>query len=681
MPPRKIITFLRFVAFLSCIGSGVDGQTLTFFVGHEADTVLILDTHGKLAARLVWRADTTVADTATMIASVLASPITPPQSVGANYLLGPTISLQPKYQAPPYTLYWRLTIRVYVDTSLFMLNDLQYIPYNYDISVFRHDPPASFTRLTLGTVDPVNNFVEFETDSASSGFVVSAMNILIGQVNPGDFPDSTYSNLYVPKRKVATLASGVHFYDVNGLSNIVVMGTLQCNGSSSNPIILTTGITAYGPTGTNPKHLPPQIACTWVQGFHLNVDASSVSMDHSNIRWAYLQDSSSIQMSNSQVGQMDSQNSYIMADSCHFLTPGPFSVRNCVLTIANSSFDSLAYETDQTNSILHLTNNVIMTRASLSLFHSVNSLMILERNKIIYYPIPNYDNGNCVGIQVFSGTTAIITGNIVVGYRNAVEVDYDANAVIYNNTFVKNTGGVALCATTDSVSIENNIEDQLVYQPAIDLMVSTNYWRDNRVWISNNLWNTQNNSKYIYPDSAGAGVVVEDGPSINASPQFVDNIDYDLQQTSPAIDAGAKVIKSFAASFHVLDTTVTVPDSIVPTGYYGAAPDIGAKEFGAPVSVREQPGSNVSHVFRLDQNYPNPFNPETEITYELPVSEFVTLKVFDILGREAETLVNEKETAGGHSVIFNAGSFSSGVYFYRITAGAYNKTMKLVIVK
>jgi hypothetical protein len=85
--------------------------------------------------------------------------------------------------------------------------------------------------------------------------------------------------------------------------------------------------------------------------------------------------------------------------------------------------------------------------------------------------------------------------------------------------------------------------------------------------------------------------------------------------------------------------------------------------------------------YALHQNYPNPFNPSTMIRYQLPKSSLVTLKVFDMLGREVATLVNEQKEAGYYEIQWNAKTCASGVYFYMIRAGEYNKTMKLLLVK
>jgi len=89
----------------------------------------------------------------------------------------------------------------------------------------------------------------------------------------------------------------------------------------------------------------------------------------------------------------------------------------------------------------------------------------------------------------------------------------------------------------------------------------------------------------------------------------------------------------------------------------------------------------IPRRFALAQNYPNPFNPTTEISYELPVFSSVVLKVYNVLGREVATLVNEKKAAGKYSVIWNASSMSSGLYFYRLQAGEYSGTKRLLLLK
>jgi len=86
--------------------------------------------------------------------------------------------------------------------------------------------------------------------------------------------------------------------------------------------------------------------------------------------------------------------------------------------------------------------------------------------------------------------------------------------------------------------------------------------------------------------------------------------------------------------------------------------------------------------YKLEQNYPNPFNPSTKISWQLPVSSWVTVKIFDALGREVETLVNEYQHAGNHSTLYIVNStLPSGIYFYRLKAGDYVETKKMLLLK
>ena len=93
--------------------------------------------------------------------------------------------------------------------------------------------------------------------------------------------------------------------------------------------------------------------------------------------------------------------------------------------------------------------------------------------------------------------------------------------------------------------------------------------------------------------------------------------------------------------------------------------------------------SEIPEQYLLKQNYPNPFNPSTRINYELKITNYVTLKVFDLLGKEVAQLVNEKQNAGSYAVDFNSSEFSlpSGIYFYTLNAGEYTETRKMILVK
>ena len=125
--------------------------------------------------------------------------------------------------------------------------------------------------------------------------------------------------------------------------------------------------------------------------------------------------------------------------------------------------------------------------------------------------------------------------------------------------------------------------------------------------------------------------------------------------------------------------------NLVQPGYYFCkmtAPgfrDSIRMQYQTVVSVNEV-NSNIE-TFNLLQNYPNPFNSSTTIEYHLPVSTNVKLMVYDILGREVVSLVNDKISVGVHRIVFDAGGLPSGLYYYRLQAGSYVETRKLLLLK
>jgi hypothetical protein len=96
------------------------------------------------------------------------------------------------------------------------------------------------------------------------------------------------------------------------------------------------------------------------------------------------------------------------------------------------------------------------------------------------------------------------------------------------------------------------------------------------------------------------------------------------------------------------------------------------------VGVKDE---NVLNSYKLSQNYPNPFNPSTRISYTVGEPGFVQLKVFNVLGVEVATLVNEQKYSGKYTVDFDASKFSSGVYFYSLSVNNFNQTRKMILEK
>ena len=160
-------------------------------------------------------------------------------------------------------------------------------------------------------------------------------------------------------------------------------------------------------------------------------------------------------------------------------------------------------------------------------------------------------------------------------------------------------------------------------------------------------------------------------PAVRTLPTMVHN----------TLTAGNKVV--FAAYDPIALTTGT--DSSFAY-YYWVGGDTSnsvyqaLKWFGIPTGVSET-GNPLPTEFSISQNYPNPFNPSTTITYTIPEASRVTLKVYDILGEEVATLVNEDKGVGNYQVNFDASKLASGMYIYTITAGNYTATKKMMLLK
>ena len=99
------------------------------------------------------------------------------------------------------------------------------------------------------------------------------------------------------------------------------------------------------------------------------------------------------------------------------------------------------------------------------------------------------------------------------------------------------------------------------------------------------------------------------------------------------------------------------------------------------VTSIDNESSNLLNEFSLSQNYPNPFNPSTKISYSIPNQSYVSLKVFDVLGREVAVLVNKEQPYGNYEIEFDATILSSGIYFYRLTAGEYTAGKRMILMK
>lgn len=150
---------------------------------------------------------------------------------------------------------------------------------------------------------------------------------------------------------------------------------------------------------------------------------------------------------------------------------------------------------------------------------------------------------------------------------------------------------------------------------------------------------------------------------VYASPHAIDSAVF--QWRAPAAGTGA--VNFYAAAFQGTTSSLNGQSSHLT---------LGASE--STTSVEDH--TTTPKEFGLSQNYPNPFNPSTMIRYQLPQTSPVVLRVYNLIGQEVATLVNQVQGAGSYEIPFHGGNFASGVYLYRLQAGTFTNTKKMVLL-
>lgn len=304
-------------------------------------------------------------------------------------------------------------------------------------------------------------------------------------------------------------------------------------------------------------------------------------------------------------------------------------------------------------------------------------------------------------------SNAIVAGNIIhdngIGGGSAINMDCVQDSKIYNNLIYNNHAtGIAMYQIDGAEGSKNNkIFNNTIIHPSdgrwaiLVVNASTGNTIYNNILINkhsfrgsicldedskpgfvsdynlvvNRLSDDDGNSNMSLSSWQALGYdthsqIVQDDNLIFVDPT---NSDYHLLGASQPTNIGTSLVSSVV---NVDLDGVARPQG---SGY-----DIGAYEYTSTTSVDEE---YIVNDFKLYQNYPNPFNPSTSIQYSIGDRQFVQIKVYDVLGCEVATLVNEEKAAGKYEVKFNAEELSTGIYFSQLKAGDYTETKKMLLMK
>jgi hypothetical protein len=257
---------------------------------------------------------------------------------------------------------------------------------------------------------------------------------------------------------------------------------------------------------------------------------------------------------------------------------------------------------------------------------------------------------NCQG----SGVSCMYNTQTDENYQGS---DMEEKAIIYNNTFDNCNYG--LTEAPELIILNNIFANCNTKGIARGNYVTDD--NDNSIMEYCDFYNNPTN--YDADINRGTNIFYFD-------PEFEDTTTYDLSASSEAIDAGTATYSWQGQS------VLNISDS----DYIGSAPDLGATEYDS-INTGIENSKNSPFKMILYQNYPNPFNPKTTIIFSLENTGYTTLKIFNALGQEMLTIINEVMPAGRHKVIFGGDELSSGIYYYQLTSGNYKTTRKMILVQ
>ncbi len=300
---------------------------------------------------------------------------------------------------------------------------------------------------------------------------------------------------------------------------------------------------------------------------------------------------------------------------------------------------------------------------------ALGSVLNIENN-IISLTLDNLNAQTHTGIELL-GSTNSYNANV---YFNTVKIGGTHNGGTAGNT---TSAGIRVSSPVIILNLKNNIAVNTrtggnvnhtglaLLSPTVSITADYNcFWASAGANNYHAFWGTTG-----YNDIASYRIM--------ALPQEQNTVFYDVSFVSvtdlhiTGSSLGNTNLKGTPVAGIVRDFDGDLRNSV--------APYKGADEGNVPLLVSSEPV--IVRKYDLLQNFPNPFNPSTTIRFEIPRSEFVTLKVYDIMGREVTSLVNQKLEAGAHEITLHGELMSSGVYFYKLQSGDFAQTRKMTLLK
>jgi len=272
--------------------------------------------------------------------------------------------------------------------------------------------------------------------------------------------------------------------------------------------------------------------------------------------------------------------------------------------------------------------------------------------------------------NLIAGNSAGVGGGLMIyasqGFKKSMKPVLINNTIIHNQAFI----GDQINSYGGGIYVKEEHFENLT----------------NPIIINSIIWNnTGDTGSQIYIARGSIDVAYSDieggwegEGNIDVDPQFED-ASFQLSDSSLCIGTGI-------ATINISDTLLHCPPSDIEGNPRpdpdGSNPDMGAWENHLPIPTNIiSDYSGLPLKFTLRQNYPNPFNPKTTINYELPITNYVKLSIYNLLGQKVATLVDKRQTPGSYQIEWDASDFASGIYYYRINMGEFVDIKKLVLLR
>lgn len=554
-----------------------------------------------------------------------------------------------------------------------------------------------------------NNIIEYNTAEAGGGIVCN------GNSNP------TIINATI-ENNTATFGNGggIVSWDSNpSLVDGTIIGNtatwgggIGCSNSSFSLVNVTiTGNTANLGGGINSGNSFLELdSCNFINNEALTSSGGGIIAGQSNLQLTNCNFFDN-KTSNGSGGGIRGINSDLQIDNCSFTeNKAPNNSGGAISLSADTTDSGLPYQVIITST--SFIENTASLRAGVFINNNGWTPLIIDVTIDNCEFVDNASDHN-TGLHTYdcsiSISNSVFVGNTAISYTAGAQFGQGSIGTVSNCLFASNIantgggnwggGGAGVWSGADAHFMNCTFADNTAFNGegltvgGGGTATTTNciFWGNSTDQIALGTHNNEGGTLTVnYCDVQGGedSVNVEDSLSTlnwgignaDADPLFVDpgNGEYDLQDTSTCINAGVDKIEIGGVWYYCPDTDIEGNPRPNPTN---SMPDMGAYESPEGIVGVEEDATVYPTEYALYQNYPNPFNPSTAIKYQIPELSFATIKVYDVLGNEIATLVNEEKPIGSYEIDFDGNGLPSGVYFYHLRANEFSQVKKMVLIK